>query len=344
MQDATGNPGRQRHRVHRPAGAAAGMIATAWLCSVPAMPMAQAQQDPRAAAPPQAGLATPAEQLPEPTVTEPGPLYALPTTLDGAGRILVPVEINGTGPYRFVLDTGANRSALSRRLVDRLGLVPGSEQLLQVHGMTGAAMLAAVDVSDFRVGDFRLRGLQLPVLEPNVLAGTDGILGVTELERARIEVDFANDRVEVHQSSRRSTPPGWVRTPVDLVFRGLLTAPVRIGRVRAMAIIDTGAERSLGNRALLNALVARSFRDADARASTVIGVTPQFGEVVSVRIPSIAIAGARLTDMEVLFGDLYIFDVWGLKSEPALVIGMDLLGTVERLIVDYGRRQILMKP
>ena len=55
-----------------------------------------------------AGMATAAEAAPE----EGTPEFATPTTLDRAGRIVAPVEINGRGPFRFILDTGANRSAM----------------------------------------------------------------------------------------------------------------------------------------------------------------------------------------------------------------------------------------
>ena len=44
------------------------------------------------------------------------PLYAAPTRPDRVGRMLAAVEVNGSGPYRFIIDLGANRSVLSSRL------------------------------------------------------------------------------------------------------------------------------------------------------------------------------------------------------------------------------------
>ena len=52
------------------------------------------------------------------------PEYATPTRLDRVGRVVTPVVINGRGPFRFVLDTGANRSVLSAsegRILSRQG-------------------------------------------------------------------------------------------------------------------------------------------------------------------------------------------------------------------------------
>jgi len=45
----------------------------------------------------------------------------------------------------------------------------------------------------------------------------------------------------------------------------------------------------------------------------------------------------------VTFGDLHVFQVWGLVQEPALLIGMDLLGSLERFVVDYPRREFLLR-
>ena len=41
-------------------------------------------------------------------------------------RMTVPVSVQGTGPYRFLVDTGADRTAVSRDIVTRLGLVAGA--------------------------------------------------------------------------------------------------------------------------------------------------------------------------------------------------------------------------
>lgn len=271
-------------------------------------------------------------------------LYAWPTTVDRAGRILVAVEVNGGGPFRFVLDTGANHSAVSQALADALGLTPEPEQSVRVHGMTGVADLPTVGVDEIAVGEISMRNLRLPVLTEAVLSGAHGILNVADLGKPRIEVDFRNGTVAVLESDRRPRPPGYLKVPVRLRHRGLLSAWVRVGHVRALAIFDTGAERSIGNEALLRALMSGPLRESGRPAATVIGVTPQLGLGEVMRSPPVQLGGTRLENLDILFGDLYVFKVWKLERQPALVIGMDALGTVEQLVVDYQRREILLKP
>src|SRR5918993_608268 len=48
----------------------------------------------------------------EVVVAAPEPRYVAPTRRDRIGRVWAPVYINGQGPFRLVLDTGANRTAV----------------------------------------------------------------------------------------------------------------------------------------------------------------------------------------------------------------------------------------
>ena len=42
----------------------------------------------------------------------------------------------------------------------------------------------------------------------------------------------------------------------------------------------------------------------------------------------------------VTMGDMQIFEQWKLTSEPVLLIGMDTLGLLDTLIIDYRRREL----
>ena len=41
-----------------------------------------------------------------------------------------------------------------------------------------------------------------------------------------------------------------------------------------------------------------------------------------------------------MYGDFHIFNVWGLRATPALIIGMDVLGTVASLSIDFKNKEI----
>lgn len=269
-------------------------------------------------------------------------LYAAAVPSDTAGRMLASVEVNGTGPYRFIIDLGANRSALSSRLADHLGLVAANEATIAVHGVTGTAIVPLVEVASLTMGNLALVGQRLPVLSGSVFADADGILGIDGLQDARIDVDVDRGRVSIEQSERRRAPRGYLTVRARLVNNGLLIVSGRVGRIPTEIVIDTGAEYTIGNMALQQALTRPTGKRRHAEAA-IHGATPGSVRGETRATPSIQIGQARLSNLPVTYGDLHIFSVWGLVEQPALIIGMDALGTVQRFVVDYPRREFHIK-
>src|SRR5579862_4916987 len=77
------------------------------------------------------------QSSPQPPAVEPDALYAIPTRLDRIGRIVVPVMVDGQGPFQFVLDTGANSTVVSPHLASALGLEVNATQTVVMNGVTG---------------------------------------------------------------------------------------------------------------------------------------------------------------------------------------------------------------
>lgn len=271
-----------------------------------------------------------------------GPLYATPTSLDGVGRVVVPVLLNGRGPYRFLLDTGANRSAISPRLVAELGLPPGAQ--VRLRGVTGSAVAETARVERLEAGAVRLADADLAVVAPPVFARADGILGVEGLAGKRVDIDFDADRVAIADSNRRDAAPGFFVIPATRRFGQLLVADGRIGNVGVRAVIDTGAERSLGNLALQRRLNRRARARTERFEAQVYGATEDLQSGQLFRVPPVSIGELELTNLAVTFGDLHVFEVWNLQRTPALIVGMDLLGTVSRLVIDYRLAEIHVRP
>lgn len=265
---------------------------------------------------------------------EPG--FASPTTLDRVGRILVPVTINGQGPFRMMVDTGANRSTITREVAQRLGLELEGAATVVLNGVTGSSKVPMVHVQQIRAGDLVLEDQEVPVVETNLAHGTDGILGIAGLREHRLLVDFKRDLVTITRSGF-TRPEGYL-IRANRVAGGLLGAKVRIGRVRAFAVLDTGGERTLGNRALQEALRA-DIRDQ----AEVLGMTDAtaLGDVASA--PDIRMDGTVFRRVAVTFGDFHIFDVWDITDEPALIIGMDVLGAMDQISIDFRLAEIRIR-
>jgi hypothetical protein len=117
---------------------------------------------------------------------------------------------------------------------------------------------------------------------------------------------------------------------------------VRVGSVKAIGLIDTGGQVTIGNLALRDALVRR-HRDDAKFDDQIIGITADIQKATRMQIPSIVAGEMIVRNAQISFGDLYIFEHWQLHSRPALLIGMDVLGALDTLIIDYRRNELQIK-
>lgn len=293
-----------------------------------------------------AGSLLAVEPSPDPTIpalVTPEPLYAAPASADRSGRILADVEVNGRGPYRFIIDTGANRSALSPRLLRQLDLQLLTGESRRLHGVTGSATLPWVKVDSLRVGEIVLAPGPMPVLNGSVFADAEGILGVEGLQDSRIVVDFDAGRVEITPSAGQRMPRGYLRVRVRLERGGLLMTDGKVGRLPVQVIIDTGAEHTLGNAALRDALAKQIGQRGSRVENTIFGATPDTAPGIAFQVPTVQVGDVRLRNLPVTFGDLHVFSVWGLDSQPALLVGMDILGSLRQLVIDYKLQELHLR-
>jgi hypothetical protein len=272
-------------------------------------------------------------------VEAPEPRYVAPTLRDRIGRIWAPVMINGQGPYRLVLDTGANSAALIPSVADRLGIAVDGSKKAVLHGVTGTAIVPMIDIDSMEVGDLLIDGASVPVVA-DVFGGAEGVLGTKGLADKRIYIDFRNDLIRIERSRDQATPRGFIRLPLKLTHGQLLSFEMKIGSVRTTAILDTGAQTTIGNHRLREALLRRM---RDGNEQSIIGVTLDIAMGRSIPVPPIDLGGVTVRNMHVTFGEMFIFDQWEMNDKPALLIGMDVIGTLDTLIIDYGRRQLYMR-
>jgi predicted aspartyl protease len=291
----------------------------------------------------QAATSAPVSSAPA-AVIAPAPLFATPTRVDRIGRVVAPVFIDGKGPFRFVVDTGASHSTFSPQLTTALGLTPSLDALLLLNGVTGVAQVPTVTVDRIQAGDLIVNDVQVPVVLSSIMAGADGILGVAGLRNQRILVDFRHDRIVITRWAHAIDTGGFLRIPARRVAGGLLMVDARVGGVKARAVIDTGAERTLGNGALRDALrVQQRGRGGPRWADTeVYGATTDVANGESSIAPPIKLGSAVIKGTEVTYGDFHIFKVWQLESRPAALIGMDVLGTVGAIVLDYSRPELYL--
>jgi hypothetical protein len=288
---------------------------------------------------------------------------AVPLRSDRAGRLLLDTSIDGRGPFRFLLDTGAEVSAISTFLARELRLPATADAAARdVLGSTGGTRLGSVRVRELGVDRMRVANRPL-VLLPEAGRGyaeLDGVLGVDLLgaARARLQLSWRDSEVTIEGGSRgrhEDLERGLRRIDVAgrrgslLAVRGEFPAPSPARpaasdargrmRVEVAALLDTGAQRSIGNAALRRALRLEQAEPAEA---VVQGVGGQAVYALQIDTPPLTLGVATLPAMALLYADLPVFATWGWQDRPALLLGMDLLGRLSALSIDYRRMRVAL--
>jgi len=250
-------------------------------------------------------------------------------------RLTVEVHINGHGPYQFVVDSGADTSVVGRRIAYDLQLPLGTPVVL--NGMTDRSIVDRVKVDSLSLGPTTVEDLQLPVLSEGDVGG-QGMIGIDALVRQRIMMDFDKRQIKVEDASKPAKA-----LPDEIVVtarrsRGqLILTHVRANSFSLDAVIDTGAEMTIGNPALREKLVRRRQTIERVKA---IGVTGKEIELDVAVIRELQIGGIIIRNLPVAFADVPPFHVFGLADEPALFLGTDVLNTFRKVSLDFQARKV----
>ena len=272
---------------------------------------------------------------------EDAPATELATRESRNDHMLAPVTINGQGPFSFLLDTGANVSCVSDRLMQKLALeARGSAP---VHTVVGVRERPIVTLDHLQVGPRNRKNVRAPAL-PIRGADVDGVLGVDWLRGQRLVLDFKGQRMEITKSRHDESEPGRVVVVPARRRKGQLTiVDADLSGKRISAIIDSGAQGTLCNGRLRDIVRAQEHRNGRKEPPRFVRMETLAGERFTgeaVFLPFLRLGGLHLGNVPVTCADMHVFDIWDLRDSPALVIGMDLLQQFEQVALDFGRSQV----
>ncbi|MEO8175147.1 MAG: retroviral-like aspartic protease family protein [Sphingomicrobium sp.] len=251
-------------------------------------------------------------------------------------RMTVEVHVNGRGPYRFLVDSGADTSVVGLNIARDLQLPVGTPANL--HGMTASSLVDRVLVDQLTLGQSTISNLQLPALLERDLGG-QGMIGIDALVQQRLMMDFEKRVIKVEDAS---TPAQWLDGEIVVTARRrrgqLILTQVRAAHLPVEAVVDTGSEITIGNLALRDRLI-RGNKDKFVTIP-VTGVTGVTVNLQLARIGELRLGSVTLRDVPIAFADVPPFGVFGLTKEPALLLGTDLLATFRRVSLDFRARKV----
>jgi predicted aspartyl protease len=223
-----------------------------------------------------------------------------------SGAVLVPVAVDGHGPFTFLLDTGSSHTAIGSELAERLALPAVAKT--RVLTPAGAQTALVVRAQRMEVGGSSVEGLMPSVVSFARLRererGVDGVLGQDFLSLFDYTIDYRRKRLTW------TAEPADERSRLPLVLAGdrrLVRLPGS-GRQRpALMVPDSGSE---------------GFVVFERNGRTAVKVDPR-QQVVEVSGLASQQAGSGGVLRELRVGDLT------LRDQPAVVLPRDGTSAVE---------------
>jgi predicted aspartyl protease len=268
-------------------------------------------------------------------------LYSESTRPDDLGRIVVPVTLNGEGPFFFMLDTGATHTVMAHQTLERLGLIADLERQVLLRGLSGVKPIPTVLVRSMQAGSMQFNEVRMPVLDAPILEGVDGVIGNDTLGQHRVTADFTADQILIVDTQGAPAAKTHLVVPFTPLSRAPVMVDAIVGGVRARAIIDTGGADTLGNVALLRALRRQVRGNYKVLAPTgITDVTDTTQQALLMSVKRLTFGPVEFDNLRVSFGHYSIFDRWGVNDRPTLLIGMDALGLLSGFVIDYQRKEL----
>lgn len=264
-----------------------------------------------------------------------------PLSFSASGHVVAPIRVDGGDQHLFVVDTGAEGSAVYSRFAREAALeLVGQEKIV---GQTGVASLplrriARLEIDGRTVGP--LTASELPDRPDGAVMA--GIIGIDAMGRYLVDFDLPAARIALLDGTKAqaliaSLGPA---TPARTVHGGLLAVPVQINGVAGWGVIDTGARETRINTRF--ATLAGVEADATGADATVHGATNSASVLRPGRTRTVDLLGRELNDAKVRIADLPVFETFGLQDEPAMIIGADYLGRF-RLLIDFPTRRVWLR-
>jgi hypothetical protein len=238
----------------------------------------------------------------------PGNVASVRLRLSQNSQIIVPVEINHTGPYAFLLDTGTRFTVVDTLLA--AGLHLKTQGLAEVVGPGFSTYASFADLDLLEAGSRSVANHPVVVQDLQPLQAADlhfrGVIGGDFLGHFDVLMDYANsmlclDDAKVMQAAVKGrhialvTPP---QMPDELPLTMLLIIPVELSGFarRMLLILDSGANASfLFNHAVNPAPGFRKTSQRDGYGADGVKhefsiLPPQSMQIGSLNIPQISFA------------------------------------------------------
>lgn len=267
----------------------------------------------------------------------------LPIEAGDGGSPIVMARVNGEGPFAFVLDTASSGTTLDERTVARLGLVRDSETE-EAQGLGGAFSVRLFKSPLIAAGPVSLSDTTVPEVPAPEFESHDvvGLAGVDLLAERLTVWRPGTGCVGLMASGGHPGGEGWVETKVEWLQAWKILVPVRIGDISGSALLDTGAQRTVLNRAFAQALELTATSGRLRAGGEISGLDGRPMRLFEADVSDAVIGPWTWGQATVNIGEMPVFSRLGDPERPLMVLGMDWLAG-RPFAIDYGARKVWLR-
>jgi predicted aspartyl protease len=237
--------------------------------------------------------------------------------------VLTDVYIAGKGPYRFLVDTGAETSMIDPTLASKLGLQP--EFRSEVVTQLSSQLVPGTKARNLKIGNRALPETELLFQEiegpRRIDSSVQGVLGLNAL--TTFDFTLTPNTHKLDHSAKR---PAGTAVPFSMV-EGRMTVKARMGRETLTLILDSGSTNIV------------LFRKPEAMTN-VPPVTGVFG----------TIDGARSEVPTCWSADMFFGETLRVGTLPAAIVerkgsetdGLLPASIFKKIYVDHARSELVL--
>ncbi len=250
--------------------------------------------------------------------------------------MLVPVRVNGRGPFEFILDTGAGTSLLTPDLAQSLGIeITGSKE---GHTAGGPVDVSLATVDSLAVGDVERKAIDVAVTDLSMIGGAvgaklDGDLGYNFLRHFRLSIDFGTSELKLEGPARveRFRPRQQTEIAMRLAHpsKPLILIEAHVGgRGPFQFALDTGTSTT--------AISPQLVRDLRLEVTPIGPVTTGGVQVqmTAARVASLRVGRAEQRELDVIVGDFLEMLSRAAGSRLDGIVGYNFLRNY-KVVIDY---------
>jgi predicted aspartyl protease len=264
------------------------------------------------------------------------------------GHVIVQAMIDGQGPFRFALDTGASISVIFNTTLERAQLEIVAAERVAIQGMIGAGAFPLTAIAELRIGSESWTNARVAVLpDENVISDPiDGILGIDFLRQYAVGVSARDQVVRLYppQLVSQRSYRGWTSIPMRQLQIGtrdaiVYTINLHINETDIPAILDLGAGSNLMNWHTAKAIPVRP--DRSERGTELRGVIETLPVTAELQIDRFRIEHVIWRDSTFLVSDFPIFEALGLGESLVAIVGPGLFKQRD-FVIDFERQRMLL--